>query len=81
MTTTKLETIYDHNVTNAEMIGLFDMIVELSTLQKASQRRNYEFIFRLYYEMRKDKSTAMKYADLIPNDHRKIFSLLWNDRG
>lgn len=81
MTSSKLETIYDHNITKEEMMVMFDMIVELSTLQKATQRRNYEFIFRLYNEIRKDKTTAMKYANLIPDDNRKVFSLLWNDRG
>lgn len=71
----KIETIFDHNVTEEEIEILFGMTGYTEEyLQKKPQDRNYAHIYRLYL-IRKEESIAMKYFDLIPDSINKYFSL------
>ncbi|MBR3830724.1 MAG: hypothetical protein IKJ52_05685 [Muribaculaceae bacterium] len=71
----KIETIFDHNVTEEEIEILFGMTGYTEEyLQKKPQDRNYAHIYCLYL-IRKDEMTAMKYFNLIPDSINKYFSL------
>lgn len=71
----KIETIFDHNVTEEEIELLFGMSGYTEEyLQKKPQERNYAHIYCLYL-IRKDEMTAMKYFNLIPDSINKYFSL------
>lgn len=71
----KIETIFDHNVTEDEIELLFGMTGYTEEyLQKKPQDRNYAHIYCLYL-IRKDEMTAMKYFNLIPDSINKYFSL------
>lgn len=71
----KIETIFDHNVTEEEIEILFGMTgYPEEYLQKKPQDRNYAHIYCLYL-IRKDEMTAMKYFNLIPDSINKYFSL------
>lgn len=73
--TEKIETIFDHNVTEEEIELLFGMTGYTEEyLQKKTQDRNYAHIYCLYL-IRKDEMTAMKYFNLIPDSINKYFSL------
>ena len=71
----KIETIFDHNVTEEEIEILFGMTgyTEEDFINN-SQEDNYAHIYCLYL-IRKDEATAMKYFDLIPDSINKYFSL------
>ena len=71
----KKETIFDHNVTEEEIIKLFGIsgYTEEHFIND-SQGENYAHIYCLYL-IRKDEGTAMRYFNLIPDSINKWFSL------
>lgn len=73
----KKETIFDHGVTEMEIIKLFGIkgAFTESFFQELPQERNDIHIFRLY-EYRKNKQMAKIYLDKIPNSDYKLFTLL-----
>lgn len=71
----KIETIFDHNVTEEEIIELFGISgFTKEDFLEDSQEDNYAHIYCLYL-IRKDEITAMKYFHLIPDSINKYFSL------
>lgn len=73
--TEKIETIFDHNVTEEEIELLFGMTGYTEEhFINDSQEDNFAHIYRLYL-IRKEESIAMKYFDLIPDSINKYFSL------
>lgn len=73
--TEHIETIFDHNVTEEEIVKLFGIGGYTEDLFiNDSQERNYAHIYCLYL-IRKDEETAMKYFNLLPDSINKWFSL------
>lgn len=71
----KIETIFDHNVTEEEIELLFGMTGYAEEhFINDSQEDNFVHIYCLYL-IRKDEITAMKYFNLIPDSINKYFSL------
>lgn len=75
----KIETIFDHNVTEEEIIELFGIsgFTEEDFLGD-SQERNYAHLYRLYL-IRKDNQMSNKFFNLIPDSDYKYFSLANHD--
>jgi len=75
-----METIFDHNITNAEIVDLLGS--ELSPKEVSeifvSQLENDALIYKLYI-MRGDKDNAAKYLDKIPDSKQKFFNLMLSD--
>lgn len=75
----KIETIFDHNVTKEElitMLGYSDYTPEL--FKEFSQEDNYVHIFYLYL-LRKDEANSKKYLGYIPDSDFKTFTLCNHD--
>ncbi len=78
-----METVFDkkHQMTVDEKIAVlgFEEITP-DHLEGWTQRDHYGLLYNLY-TYRGDTKTAQHYADLIPNDVRKIFGLLNHDHA
>ena len=71
-----METIYDHHVTDEEVIELCGYKCERQAfVDKFSQNVHFSLIYRLY-GLRNDPATAKKYFDKIPDTMGKYFSLV-----
>lgn len=74
-TTNKMETIFDHGVTEKEVVALCGYLVDKTDfIGKKDQDSHNATIYRLYL-MRGDKSKAMEYFNKLPNTLGKWFSL------
>lgn len=75
-----METIFDHNPTEEEIINLliFPITKEILDSCDISQERHYRLIFKLY-ALRENKEMMKNYYDLLPNDIYKAFELTAHD--
>ena len=73
----KMETVFDHNITEKEMLKIFGFNESKNEFleSKQTQRWHYVTIYNLY-SIRGNIVMAKKYLDMIPNDVHKIFSTL-----
>ena len=75
-TGTKMETIFDHGVTDKEIVALCGLKKDREQFigWGLDQEEHYACIYRLYL-MRGDKAKAMEYFNKLPNTLNKWFSL------
>ena len=82
----KVETVFEHNLTKEEIIGLFvfedtDREDYIATLKRCYKTDEHVMIainaklYKLHY-YRGDKKKAMEYADKIPDCDAKWFTLM-----
>lgn len=76
-----METVFEHNVTNDELINLLGHVTSRDRLVKNLYKQNshYHMIYDLYHYIRKDEVMAKKYLDKLPNDQHKFFTILNDD--
>ena len=82
----KVETVFEHNLTKEEIVGLFifedttrdDYIETVKGMYDTEEKMLINFNSNLYllYRWRRDIKKAMEYADRIPDCDFKWFSLL-----
>lgn len=82
----KVETVFEHNLTKEEIIGLFafedtdreNYIATLKRCYNTNEQIMNAINARLYtlYYYRGDKKKAMEYADRLPDCDSKWFSLM-----
>jgi hypothetical protein len=70
-----METIFDHNVTEEELVLLLGSVPDKEEyINGKSQESHYRTLYRLCL-MRGDKAEAKKYFDKLPDTIDKYFSL------
>ncbi len=76
-----METIFDHNATKEEIIGIVGSYMSKELYERVvSKKKAIEDIYYLYLE-RDDEATANRYLDMLPNDKHKFFQILNVDNG
>ena len=71
-----METIFDHNVTEDEVINIVGVPTSPKQYKRIiSQSKAYEDIYYLYTE-RGNEQKAQEYLDKLPNDKHKFFQIL-----
>ena len=75
-----METIFDHNVTEQEMMLICGYVRprDKFPVKPRDQRWHNQKLYRLYC-IRGDKQMQQKFLDMIPNDIHKFFTLTNHD--
>ena len=74
-----METIFDHGVTDEELVLMYgSTYLTEEIMAKKNERTNNSALYRLYL-IRGDKNKAEEYASRIPDDIDKIFGLCNHD--